>query len=403
MTSSTRDCFFTSIALNYLPKALVLADSVFAVYPSARMVIALLDHRWLSNAQRAALNALVAKFAERGARLEFLDPLALYDRPDLFRYKFNVVEACTSVKPAVALLLLETAYTVTYLDPDTCLYAPLPVHPDAADDWDVQLTPHVIAPAGAQGAISERLFMFYGAFNLGYFAVRNSAQTTAFLTWWKQFCVDFGTDAPQAGLFVDQKPIDLLPCFIDKLSVLRHPGCNMAWWNIFCDGRQLREDGRSVSFSGGSADLVFFHFSNLDPEPDPARRLVSNPLHLYTEAGDRSRRMADYPALERLYADYEAQTAPWKATLGRDLKVPAGLAGRPHDAPRTSRLLLSEALRRGMQFAGDPFDKPASRVAWQSLRFVLRNVTRHDVKAALSAILSMLRLSLASRVLRHGN
>ena len=164
MTPSNRDCFFTSIALNYLSKALALTTSVFAVHRATRMVIAIVDYRWLSAAQRDRLAAIAQQFSANGSQLEFLDPLTLYERPDLFRYKFNVVEACTSVKPAVAMALLDTAETVTYLDPDTFMYNLLPAHPDANDVWDVQLTPHVLAPAGKDGLISERLFMFYMTF-----------------------------------------------------------------------------------------------------------------------------------------------------------------------------------------------------------------------------------------------
>lgn len=402
MTPSNRDCFFTSIALNYLSKALALTTSVFAVHHATRMVIAIVDYRWLSAAQRDRLAAIARQFSANGSQLEFLDPLTLYERPDLFRYKFNVVEACTSVKPAVAMALLDTAETVTYLDPDTFMYSPLPAHPDANDVWDVQLTPHVLAPAGKDGLISERLFMFYGTFNLGYFAVRRSAQSMKFLAWWKQFCVDFGADAPQAGLFVDQKPVDLLPSFIDRPDVLRHPGCNMAWWNIFCDGRHLEDDGRTVTFDDHASALVFFHFSNLDREPDASKRLVANPLHLYADSHRRSRRMMDQPALERLYADYEASVAPWTAELAT-LTVPDGLKHRTHDAPLTSRLLLSEALRRGMSYPGDPFEQSALSVAWRSLMYVLPQITRHDVKSVLSAVLGVARLGLTSRVFRHTN
>lgn len=400
MTISTRDCFFTSIALNYLPKALALATSVFGTYPAARMVISIVDHRWLSATQREALAAIGRDFADKGARLEFMDPLTLYERPDLFRYKFTVIEACTAVKPAVAIALLDTAETVTYLDPDTLVYSPLPTHPDGQDRWDVQLTPHVLSPATPDGLISERLFMSFGTFNLGYFAVRRSAQSMRFLAWWKQFCLDFGADAPQAGLFVDQKPVDLLPSFVDNFSVLRHAGCNMAWWNIFCDGRRLEEDGRTVAFDGQRQPLVFFHFSNLDREQDASKRLVALPLHHFLGDRQRSRRMADEPSLERLYADYESRVASWNASTS-GLKVADGLVGRTHDTPPTTRLLLSEALRRGMAYPADPFQQSSTLVAWRSLCYVLGQIRFDDIKVSLATIRAAVRLGLSSRLLRH--
>lgn len=166
-------------------------------------------------------------------------------------------------------MLLETKETVTYLDPDTILYNRFP--DDANATWEFQVTPHIIAPSNISSLISERLFMLHGVFNLGYFAVRKSTQTLAFLKWWKDFCVDYGMDAPQAGLFADQKPADLLPCFIDRLHVLRHPGCNVVWWNIFLWRAQYRV-WEWCGFQQGVWPLIFYHFSNLDCEKNPTRR-----------------------------------------------------------------------------------------------------------------------------------
>lgn len=393
-----RDCFFTSIALNYLPKALALASSVFDVYPGARFVVSLIDYQRLSTSQCEALARLVETYRAQGRELSFTDPLALYDRPDLFMYKFNVVEACTSVKPAVAARLLETADTVTYLDPDTILYAPFP--DDGAADWEFQVTPHVISPSDSRSLISERLFMFYGVFNLGYFAVRGSIQTLAFLKWWKDFCVDYGADAPQAGLFVDQKPVDLLPCFVDRVQVLRHPGCNVAWWNIFCDGRRI-EEAQRVSFQGQDWPLVFYHFSNLHHATDPAERKVANPLGVHEDRrGEVSVLLQSYPALAGLFKDYEHRVqvlAPHCREIG-----PA--SGRPRTTPPLSvRLLLAEALRRGMQYPGDPANDSPSTVGWRSWRYVAGRSTKRDVSTAAYALVSMLRLTLAASLLRFTN
>lgn len=389
--NSNRDCFFTSIALNYLPKALALATSVFKVYPAARFVISVIDLGRLSPAGQDRLAALVGNLAKSGSQLEFVDPLLMYADPALFRYKYSVVEACTAIKPAVALHLLASSMTVTYLDPDVILYAPLPVHRDTSDDWDFQVTPHILGPAAPTAPISERLFMFFGTFNLGYFAVRASDQTLAFLQWWKVFCEEFGANAPHAGLFVDQKPVDLLPSFVDKVSVLRHPGCNTAWWNIFCDERQLDESCRQILFKGDRHELIFFHFSNLDLEPDVTKRLVANPL--------RGVKLAENLALEQLYTEYDRLTEPWLAVARL---IQAETPTTPQiDAPKSVRLLLSEALRRGMQYQGNPFDDGPVRVALRSAKHILGNLSVRDVKAVLAAVLSVARLGLAPRLLRY--
>jgi hypothetical protein len=388
-----RDCFFTSIALNYLPKAIALATSVFNVYPRARFVISLIDQLHLSIAQRDGLERMVAQFRAAGHNLSFIDPMSLYERPDLFLYKFSVVEACTSVKPAVATSLLETAETVTYLDPDTILYSRFP---DDHSDWAFQVTPHALAPSQATSAISERLFMFYGVFNLGYFAVRRRAETLAFLSWWKGFCINYGADAPQAGLFVDQKPVDLLPCFVSDVNVLRHPGCNVAWWNIFCDGRAITP-GHHVTFQEESWPLIFYHFSNLHHAPDPSQRKIANPLRLREDhRGQRSVLLSEHPALAALFEDYELRTRKVLQAYG-DV---GAIDPARRKVPLWVRTLLAEAIRRGMEYPGDPALESARSVGWRCWRYIWRNAGRRDFRTALSAQRSMLRLTLAASLLR---
>lgn len=53
----------------------------------------------------------------------------------------------------------------------------------------------------------------------------------------------------------------------DQCTILRHPGCNVAYWNLH--ERQIASGpGKSVSvrFEGAAFPLVFFHFSGYRPE-----------------------------------------------------------------------------------------------------------------------------------------
>lgn len=242
--------------------------------------------------------------------------------------------------------------------------------------------------------------MLHGVFNLGYFAVRKSAQTLAFLKWWKDFCVDYGMDAPQAGLFVDQKPVDLLPCFIDRLHVLRHPGCNVAWWNIFCDGRSI-ECGSDVVFQQEVWPLIFYHFSNLDCENNPAGRKIANPLILHEKHQDKvSVLLSSYSALATLFEDYQCRT---QIVISRYKEIiPVGAASGKTSS-RYVRLLLAEALRRGMQYPGDPALESARVVGWKSFRYVLRRSTIRDFRAAMSSVRSIIRLTMSLSLRRFIN
>lgn len=390
-----RDCFFTSIALNYLSKALALASSVFEVYPQSRFVISLIDYRLLSEAQIRLLENLKIEFRKEGQELSFVDPLTMYERPDLLIYKFNIIEACTAVKPAVASMLLETAEVVTYLDPDTILYSCFP--DNMSDAWEFQVTPHVIAPAKKTSLVSERLFMCYGTFNLGYFAVRKSVDTKSFLRWWQDFCVNYGADAPQAGLFVDQKPVDLLPSFVERVQVLRHPGCNVAWWNIFCDLREIESGGR-VSFEGQKWPLIFYHFSSLHHEKDITKRKVSNQFanHGKSDEGEDTL-LASSPELAALFVDYDRRV---EALSHRCREIGRVEIPKSSQASLSVRLLLAEALRRGMDYRGDPALDSKHIVGWRCSKYLLSHVSKRDLKAILTAFLSMMSFILTPSLLQ---
>ena len=397
-----RDCFFTSIALNYLSKALALASSVFEVYPHCRFVMSIIDLRILSIDDLRHLESVCEEFKTQGRYLQILDPLSLYEDSDAFRYKYTVVEACTSIKPAVALHLLETADRVTYLDPDTILYSPLPQDPNCGENWDFQVTPHILGPSAVGEVVSERLFLFYGSYNLGYFAVQRTHQSLAFLRWWKNFCIDFGADAPQTGLFVDQKPVDLLTSFVDRVSVIRHPGCNMAWWNMFCDQRKLMLGMKQVVHRGILHELVFFHFSNLD-NASQSNRLIARPLRGCADSGATSRFIDQDPALAALFRDYAERETKWRETCSKIIEVARESHERRQDPSLLVRLLFCEAQRRGMVYDGDPFQDCTAKVLIRSVTQIVRNLKLRDVSAIRLALYGFFRSALSPSLLRHYN
>jgi hypothetical protein len=67
--------------------------------------------------------------------------------------------------------------------------------------------------------------------------------------------------AQSEGIFVDQKWMDLVPGIYPSCHIFRHPGYNLAFWNLPCYSITRGDDG-TVRVDG--EPLAFFHFSGFD-------------------------------------------------------------------------------------------------------------------------------------------
>jgi hypothetical protein len=149
-----------------------------------------------------------------------------------------------------------------YLDPDIYVYGPLDPVWEALETSPIVLTPHLLAPSVTDEGIrdNEISAMKHGIFNLGFIAVAGGKVGLEFAEWWDVRLWDYCIDAPERGLFTDQRWIDHVPVFFPDTHVLRNEGCNVASWNI--GERDVTErDGRVFV---GADPLVFWHFSSVD-------------------------------------------------------------------------------------------------------------------------------------------
>jgi hypothetical protein len=104
-----------------------------------------------------------------------------------------------------------------------------------------------------------------GAYNLGFFGVRWTREVVELLEWWARRLEKDCLVALERGLFVDQKWMDLWPSFCAGTTILRHPGYNVAYWNL-AERKIERSDDRHLV---NGQPLVFFHFSGVMPHrPD---------------------------------------------------------------------------------------------------------------------------------------
>jgi hypothetical protein len=247
--SSGPHCFFTSFNKAYAAQALLLAESIRRNYGSdARIFAVIVDE--LKPAERRC-------FAEFDGILS-LEQLGI---PNLRHWLFglDIVEAATAVKPFALCSLLREYPQVTYLDPDTYVFDRLTEVTDLSGDWDATLTPHQISPEQEKWAIeaTELESLKYGVYNLGFISVRGTPNGVALAEWWRDRCYDYCVSDPERGLFTDQKFFDLAPALFSGVRVLRHPGYNVATWNLRERVCEIRPEGGVVN----GAPLRFCHFT----------------------------------------------------------------------------------------------------------------------------------------------
>ena len=180
-------------------------------------------------------------------------------------FKHELVEACTAVKATMLRRLLEQgAEKVIYLDPDIAAFAPLDPLGDRLDAASIVLTPHQTAPDTTPEAArdNEGGSMRYGIYNLGFLGVRNDKTGRDFAAWWEERLLAACYDAPESGIFTDQKYCDLVPGLFPGVHIVRDPGCNLASWNIA--HRPVRITPAGAITAGGHL-LRFYHFSKIGP------------------------------------------------------------------------------------------------------------------------------------------
>lgn len=245
------DVVFTIISRNYAAQAATLMESLAAAEPSVARVV-------------VATDGPIA-FADQGIRV--IEAAGIVANFAAMCAYYDALELNTAVKPhAFRALLAEAGVSsVVYLDPDIFVYRPLTEVREALARAPLVLTPHMTRPLPGAANPNDHVILTSGAYNLGFMAVRDEPQIEALLAWWAEKLefdcrVDFA-----AGLFTDQKWMDLAPGLVSDLALLRTPALNLAYWNL--EGRELAKGADGWRVDG--EPLGFFHFSGFDPgRPD---------------------------------------------------------------------------------------------------------------------------------------
>lgn len=244
-------CSFTVCNVAYLHKALSLAESYYANV-GEKINIFLFD----KERELGAISDLVNIYWIENLNIQNLNQLA---------FKYDIIEFSTSLKPFIAMHLLEAYEKVIFFDPDTFLYNTIDSILALLDEEEIVVTPHYITPQkrGTELTQSDVALMRFGSFNLGFFAIKKSDESVRFLQWWDERCQDLCYVETQFGLATDQKWITIAPCFFPTLHISFNLGFNVAFWNLH-ERKVTVGEIEGIFKVNEKFDLIFFHFSSFN-------------------------------------------------------------------------------------------------------------------------------------------
>jgi hypothetical protein len=331
----------TIVSPNYLAYARTLSASYLEQHPTHRFFVLVVAN--LAQPDRS-------KFEGFGFTPVLLEEIGLEDirREGM---KYDILELNTNVKPTFMRYLLRTfdLEKLVYLDPDIFVYSPLVPVFDALDAASAVLTPHLTVPVNDGKFPSEQEMLYNGTYNLGFFAIRRCEESERLLDWWEERCLELGFSEGRTGLFVDQKWMNLAPGMFPGVAILRHAGCNMAYWNLH--ERRLSRDSAGEYIVNGDSALCFFHFSGIvvdDPE------MLSRNTDRFT--------LAERPDVQGIFASYKAAVV-----MNRDPEREAAPYGfnRFTDGTEVTRLARRIYSKHQAQWAGqNPFDSQGGFAAF---------------------------------------
>lgn len=290
----------TIIAKNYVAFARVLARSHREHHPGARCFVLVIDET------DGHLDPEQEPF-------ELITPSQLdLDGFERMAARYDVLELSTAVKPWLLRHLLHERglEKVAYLDPDIQVCSSLQEIDALLDTHEVVLIPHLTEPIPDDGfKPSEADILIAGAYNLGFIGLARRPAANTLLDWWSERLATECVVAPERGVFVDQRWMDLVHGFVPHVAVLRDPGYDVAYWNLHSRPLQLR-DGQLLA---GGSPLRFMHFSGFDPL-DPAR-LSKHQNRIQLVPGEPLAELCEQYA-QRVLAEGHRQAREWPYTYG---------------------------------------------------------------------------------------
>ena len=238
---------YTVCTYNHIGRALSLATSVKANCKDAKFIICVVDA-----VERNLIPEEIGLVLAKDMKLAFLDEMCA---------KYSALELNSALKPYFGSYIFETYSAcdqLIFLDSDILLFDDLhPVY-ESLNSHSIVLTPHAMSTIPSGPDFDDRIFLRSGVYNAGFFGLKKDLNSRAFLDWWMTKLRNECFFDSKRGMFAEQLWLNLVPLYFKNVDILKHEGCNMAYWNFH--ERVLSQDA-GIFYVNNSVRLIFFHYS----------------------------------------------------------------------------------------------------------------------------------------------
>jgi glycosyltransferase involved in cell wall biosynthesis len=382
----------TIISKNYIAFARTLADSFRKFHPDLPFFVLLVDR--IDGCFRPD---------EEKFHLVGLDELNIPDLQEMC-FKYTILDLNTAVKPYFLSYLFDNHNIkhLVFLDPDILITENLSHLFDIIRQHAIVITPHITVPFADDRYPGDLDILQAGAYNLGFIALSDHDISRRFLGWWSEKVYDGALLAHEKGMHNDQRWVDLVPALFDDVYILKHPGYNVAYWNLH--SRRIETKSRKVFVN--NEPCYFFHFSGLNPA-DISNVSKHQDRYTIKDIGAASRLLEQYRDLVLVNGHSAAKNWPYAfGQFDHGVKIP-DIARRIYYTLGTKRKKFGNPFSAVSPTSFFNWLKEPVDDNWNSGPIVTRlwyelYLIRSDIKAAYPDVLGRDRSAFVSWIINSG-